>query len=67
MWTAQGFSPIREALRPWLSLGGIIRLTVGDSQLEGQATDVDEEGRLLVRLESGLVRTFEVGEVTLLR
>ena len=67
VWTAQGFSPIREALRPWLSLGGLVRLTVNSSQVEGQALDVDEEGRLLVRLESGITEAFEVGEVTLLR
>ena len=67
VWTAQGFAPIRAALRPWLNMGGVVRLTTGDSQVEGQATDVDNRGCLLVRLESGVVRTFEAGEVSLLR
>lgn len=67
IWTAKGFTPIRESLCPWLNLGGLVRLTIGGSQVEGQAMDVDEEGRLLVRLESGVVKTFEAGEVTLLR
>lgn len=67
IWTAQGFAPIRAALRPWLNLGGLVRLTVGGSQVEGQAIDVDDQGRLLVRLESGVMRAFQVGEVTLLR
>jgi len=67
IWTAQGFAPIREALRPWLNVGAIVRLTMGDSEVEGQATDIDDLGRLVVRLESGVVQAFEAGEVTLLR
>ncbi|MDP3722779.1 MAG: biotin--[acetyl-CoA-carboxylase] ligase [Candidatus Omnitrophota bacterium] len=66
-WTAKGFAPIREALRPWLTLGALVRLTTNSSQVEGQASDVDEQGRLLVRLESGVMRSFEAGEVALLR
>lgn len=68
VWTAQGFAPIRQALRPWMShLGGLVRLKTGSSQAEGQATDLDESGRLLVRLDSGVTRAFDAGEVTLLR
>jgi len=67
IWTAQSFAPIRKTLRPWLTLGGFVRLTVGGSEVEGQATDVDEQGHLLVRLESGAVRAFEAGEVALLQ
>lgn len=68
-WSAGGFEPIRDALRPWLShMGELVRMTVGGSQrVEGQAMDVDEAGRLLLRLDSGVVRPFEAGEVTLLR
>lgn len=67
VWTAQGFAPIRQALRPWMShLGGLVRLKTGSSsQAEGQATDLDESGRLLVRLDSGITRAFDAGEVTL--
>ena len=68
VWTAQGFAPIREALRPWMShMGELVRLQTGASQTEGQATDLDDSGRLLVRLDSGIVRAFDAGEVTLLR
>ena len=65
IWTAKGFAPIRQALHPWMShMGGLVRLTTGVSHMEGQAMDVDEHGRLLVRLDSGIVRAFEAGEVT---
>lgn len=68
VWTAQGFAPIRQALHPWMShMGELVRLQTGASQTEGQATDLDDSGRLLVRLDSGIVKAFEAGEVTLLR
>ena len=68
VWSAEGFSPIREALRPWIDLfGRPIHITAGRSRFEGTASDLDEDGRLLVRLDSGVVRQFEMGEVTLLR
>ena len=68
VWTAKGFAPIRDALRPCLShIGGIVRLTTGTEQIEGQAVDLDEHGRLVVRLDSGMLRPFDAGEVTLLR
>lgn len=37
------------------------------NSLEGQALDIDEQGRLVVRLDSGLMRAFEMGEVILLQ
>ena len=68
IWTAQGFAPIRAALRPWLShVGDIVRVRVGSDHIEGTAQDVDERGRLLIRLDSGLMRAMEMGEVGLLR
>jgi BirA family biotin operon repressor/biotin-[acetyl-CoA-carboxylase] ligase len=68
VWVAQGFAPIREALRPWMSLfGQPIRIAAGSNRFEGTASDLDEHGRLLVRLDSGLIRPFEMGEVTLLK
>mgnify|MGYP001589956420 CR=1 FL=1 len=67
-WTRQGFAPVREALRPWIGLfGHPIQLTAGSEQLQGTAQDLDEQGRLVVRLDSGILRAFEAGEVTLLR
>lgn len=76
VWTQQGFPPVREALRPHLALfGEVVRIDQQqatsnkrqEKSVEGQALDIDEAGRLLVRLDSGVVKAFEVGEVTLLR
>ena len=67
-WLAQGFAPIREALRPWIGLfGHPVLLTAGSHRFEGTAVDIDEQGRLVVRLDSGILRAFEAGEVTRLR
>ena len=68
VWTTQGFAPIREALRPWMGLfGHPVHISAGADRFEGTASDLDENGRLVVRLDSGLMRQFEMGEVTLLR
>ncbi|MBI3020968.1 MAG: biotin--[acetyl-CoA-carboxylase] ligase [Candidatus Omnitrophica bacterium] len=68
VWTTQGFAPIREALRPWIGLfGHPVHISAGADHFEGTASDLDEAGRLLVRLDSGVMRQFEMGEVTLLR
>lgn len=68
VWHREGFAPLRGALRPWMGhFGQPVHITVGSSRVEGTASDVDESGRLLVRLDSGIMRTFEMGEVTLLR
>ena len=76
VWAQQGFLPVRQALRPHMGLfGEVVRIhqqqATSDkrqgSSVEGQALDIDEVGRLLVRLDSGVVKAFEAGEVTLLR
>lgn len=68
VWRRQGLAPIRAALRPRMGLfGQVVHITAGSSEFEGTATDLDESGRLVVRLDSGLQRTFDMGEVTLLR
>ena len=67
-WTANGFLPIRDALRPWMGLfGQPVHMTVGSERCEGVASDLDESGRLLIRVDSGMVRPFEIGEVTRLQ
>ena len=67
-WTREGFAPIRQALRPWMGhFGQPVQVTMGAQRIEGIAHDLDESGRLLVRLDAGLLRAFEMGEVTLLR
>ena len=68
VWNAQGFPPIRDALRSRMaSFGQPVQITAGSTQSEGTSQDLDEFGRLLVRLDSGIVQAFEMGEVTLLR
>lgn len=68
VWTSQGFAPIRDALRPFMGLfGQVVHIAAGSSRFEGTATDLDESGRLIVRLDSGVQRAFDMGEVTLLR
>jgi BirA family biotin operon repressor/biotin-[acetyl-CoA-carboxylase] ligase len=67
-WQREGFAPIREALRPWMGLfGRPVQIDAGSAQFQGTANDVDEAGRLVVRLDSGMLRSFDAGEVTLLR
>ena len=67
-WATHGFGPIREALRPWIGhFGQMVHISAGAEEFEGTASDLDESGRLLVRLDAGVVRPFEMGEVTLLR
>lgn len=68
LWTDEGFAAIREALRPWMGLfGQPVHIQAGSSRYEGVATDLDEQGRLVVRLDSGIQRAFEAGDVTLLQ
>lgn len=68
VWARNGFAPVRAALRPWIGLfGQIVHISAGSERLEGVAHDLDERGRLVVRLDSGILRPFDMGEVTLLR
>lgn len=67
-WLRDGFPPIRAALRPWMAgFGRVVHIRAGRQRFEGIAADLDERGRLLVRLDSGILQAFEMGEVTLLR
>ncbi len=67
-WNAEGFAAIRPELLQWIGLfGQLVHVTVGHDTVQGQAIDLDDAGRLLVRLESGLIRAFHAGEVALLR
>lgn len=68
VWAEEGFAPIRQALRSRIGhFGEPVTITTGRQHLEGAAQDLDEQGRLVVRLDSGIQRSFEAGEVTLLR
>ena len=48
-------------------LGEKVKITIFDEVLTGEAWDVDEDGVLIIRLESGAFRKILVGDVTLLR
>jgi BirA family biotin operon repressor/biotin-[acetyl-CoA-carboxylase] ligase len=51
-----------------LTLGHVVRVHLpGDSTFEGQAVDVDDEGRIIVISEMGVKRVFDVGDVVHLR
>lgn len=68
VWSAKGFPPVRQALRPWIGLfGQVVHISAGSDRFEGTAQDLDERGRLVVRLDAGTLRPFDMGEVTLLR
>ena len=68
VWAGDGFAPIREALRPQMALfGEPVHISAGTERFEGTASDLDEAGRHVVRLDSGITRQFEMGEVTLLQ
>lgn len=68
IWSTSGFPPIREALRPWMGLFGcFVHVRAGTNHFEGTAVDLDEAGRLVIRLDFGLHRALAVGEVTFLR
>ena len=66
--------PPRSPLFPYTTLfrshmalfGEVVHIRAGSGAFEGTATDLDDQGRLLVRLDSGLMRAFDAGEVTLL-
>lgn len=57
------------ALEAWKArletLGRDVHVTFRDEVYEGSAEDVDEQGRLIVRLPDGSLQTFEAGEVSL--
>ncbi len=68
VWAREGFAPIREALQPWMGMfGQPVSITAGSQLFEGTAQNLDEQGRLVVRLDSGAQRPFDVGQVSLLR
>ena len=79
-WNAAGFAAVRHALLPWIGLfGKLVTININQStvhspqstvleggQIQGQAIDIDESGRLVIRLDSGVVRAVDAGEVSLL-
>jgi BirA family biotin operon repressor/biotin-[acetyl-CoA-carboxylase] ligase len=61
---ARGFDDIRrELLLVSPLVGKVIRVATGDGEFEGTAVDLDEDGALVLRLESGRLKSIVAGEV----
>lgn len=61
---SEGFGGMRGELLQLSSLvGKMTRVVTGDSELEGTVVDLDENGALVVRLESGHLKSIVAGEV----
>lgn len=65
-WHAEGFAPFATAWRQRATLlGQQVRVTLSgeQSELEGQAVDIDDDGSLLIRHDSGLQTRVTAGDV----
>jgi BirA family biotin operon repressor/biotin-[acetyl-CoA-carboxylase] ligase len=61
---SDGFGHMRSELLLLSSLvGKMTRVVTGDSELEGTVVDLDENGALVIRLESGHLKSVVAGEV----
>jgi BirA family biotin operon repressor/biotin-[acetyl-CoA-carboxylase] ligase len=60
-----------EVLREWrslnLTIGNRVAVSGAGETLEGLARGIDEEGRLVIGLDDGTVRTVAAGDVTILK
>jgi len=62
---ATGIFPLVRELRPLLScLGREVLVTDGASRISGLAEDIDDKGRLVLLLPSGLRKKINSGEIT---
>ncbi len=64
----QGIAPILEAWRGFAEfLGRRIRVALQNRVVDGQAMDVDSNGALLVRTDTGIVEPVSAGDVLIVR
>ena len=60
-----------EILNKWrnftLTLGTRVKVSYQNKHIEGQATDIDSDGALLIRKDSGLIQKISSGDVTACR
>ena len=63
--TASAYNPIPEWKTLLETLGNRVEATFHDEAISGDAEDVDEQGNLLIRIDSGQVITLTAGDVTL--
>ncbi|MEM3616851.1 MAG: biotin--[acetyl-CoA-carboxylase] ligase [Candidatus Bathyarchaeia archaeon] len=62
----EGFTPILKEWKRYASfLGCAVEVSIDDERLEGIASDVDDSGALVLRLEDGSVKRVFVGEISL--
>lgn len=67
-WKAQGFDPVRRAFAErCATLGRTVRVQLRGAARVGQAEQIDEDGGLVVRWESGLEDVIHAGDVELLQ
>ncbi|NUN95594.1 MAG: biotin--[acetyl-CoA-carboxylase] ligase [Candidatus Omnitrophica bacterium] len=58
-----GETLIRKARFLCDTLGHLTEVQLGEGRIEGIAEDLDSQGRLVLRLESGVKRLLEIGEI----
>ncbi len=64
----KGFKPIIEEWRSLSALPGAkIKVLLPDRTIEGEAHDIDSDGSLMVRLDSGVIEKVSSGDVVMLR
>ncbi len=62
----KGFAPIREKWKKWdNTLGSRVEISGNNEIIRGQAMDMDEEGFLLVKTDSGEIKRIVGGDVSL--
>ena len=63
-WRQSGFEPVRQAwLAAAMTMGRACTARMGEAVLSGTALDLDADGALLLRLDSGEVRRITAGDV----
>lgn len=66
LFRLEGFNKIRDEWRNLsATLGKDVKIHCHDEKIEGQALDVDEDGALVVRLDSGFQRRILSGDVVI--
>lgn len=64
----KGFEPIIGAWKDLTAmLGGRVKVTLPNRNFEGQAHDINPDGALVVRLDSGLLENVSSGDVVMIR
>jgi len=64
----KGFASLLERIKSLSeTIGKHVRVSSHDSVYEGEAVDIDEEGALVIRLDSGIMQRILSGDVSLVR